>query len=72
MIEFVYVFNKKNIEQVLNEALNNDVKQVERQKMATALYETDGLQSCSSLVRLLESEVTATVNASHQFTLEQY
>lgn len=71
-IDFAYIFNQKNIESVFNHALNSDSKQADREKMAAALYETDGRLACSSLVRLLESEVAATVNLRHQFTVEHY
>ena len=71
-IDFAYQFNKKNIEQVFKQALENDVKQADRQKMAAALYETEVLQSSSSLIRFLQSEVKTAVDASQQFTVEQY
>lgn len=71
-IDFAYTFNRDNIEHVLNEALNNDSKHSERQNMAAALYETEVLQSCASLIRLLERDVTERVNAGRALRVEQY
>ncbi|WP_052250351.1 CDP-glycerol glycerophosphotransferase family protein [Enterobacter sp. Bisph1] len=71
-IDFAYTFTPCSLASVLYQALNNDIKQAARKEMADALFETDALDACASLLRFLEHEVANCVAASRQFTIESY
>lgn len=71
-IEFAYLFTDKTLPFVLSQALSNDSKQDERQKMADALFETDPLLAASALVRFLQSEVNSRVTECQELNVEFY
>lgn len=71
-VDFAYLYDQSNVDEVFNTALNDDTMQLQRKEMAGKLFESDNLQASTMLLRLLVHEADRVVEESQAFTVEEY